>query len=427
MLADEHDEQNLLWAASADAERRVADFYDAFPYPWKAWIADAPHDPDLYRVHLCQDVGDWSHHRISASPRIWVAGCGTNQAVITALRFPDSFVLGSDLSETALQAEAEQAQELGVRNLKLELRSINDSGYNGEFEYIICTGVAHHNPQPEITLQRLSTALTETGVLELMVYNRFHRLWTGTFQKAAGLLLGSGDGLAPEDLVAATRNLAAALPQDNLLARGLAPYVAGPDADFVDALANPIERSYTVMSLAALAESAGLRLLLPKPTDLDFVDDRYLWRLQFADAGLQARFDQLPDLQRWQLVNLFAFDRSPMLWFYLERTGAHSGVSSTVDVNSEFLRHRFSRSDGTATRYVRDVTSGHYAAKDRPSSLAAGAVDADAGRLLQLADGRRSMGELVAEVGIEPTARNVDRLRIHLCSSARPRLRAVGR
>ena len=54
---------------------------------------------------------------------MWVAGCGTNQAVITALMFPGARVLGTDLSEASLEGARRNADQLGVANLELHAGS----------------------------------------------------------------------------------------------------------------------------------------------------------------------------------------------------------------------------------------------------------------------------------------------------------------
>jgi 2-polyprenyl-3-methyl-5-hydroxy-6-metoxy-1,4-benzoquinol methylase len=60
---------------------------------------------------------------------------------------------------------------LGV-NLALEESSLNDVDHVEEFDYIICTGVVHHNARPGDTLSRIAKALKADGVLELMVESR---------------------------------------------------------------------------------------------------------------------------------------------------------------------------------------------------------------------------------------------------------------
>ena len=80
-----------------------AEFYAKFPYPWPPMKIVKLSDAGFEAAILNQDLGDWSHATVSKSPDIWVAGCGTNQAVLTSLRFPNGTVRGSDLSTSSLE------------------------------------------------------------------------------------------------------------------------------------------------------------------------------------------------------------------------------------------------------------------------------------------------------------------------------------
>jgi len=90
---------------------------------------------------LGQDIGNWDRPVVPKNGAVWVAGCGTNQALITALKFPEANVLGSDLSEESLAVCRKNADSLGVGNLELRRESISDVKYVGEFDYVLCTGV----------------------------------------------------------------------------------------------------------------------------------------------------------------------------------------------------------------------------------------------------------------------------------------------
>jgi 2-polyprenyl-3-methyl-5-hydroxy-6-metoxy-1,4-benzoquinol methylase len=133
---------------------------------------------------LNQSIGFWDQSVIPQEPKIWVAGCGTNQAIFTALRFPRASVLGSDLSSKSLQTAANIAGELGIPNLQLREESINEVSYHEEFDYVISTGVIHHNADLAVPVRKLAAAIKPTGILEIMVYNRYHRILTTAFQKA---------------------------------------------------------------------------------------------------------------------------------------------------------------------------------------------------------------------------------------------------
>src|SRR6185295_11390114 len=145
------------------------------------------------------------------------AGCGTNQAVLTALRFPKARVVGSDVSSKSLEICSETATQLGVKNLELKEESINQVPYREEFDYIISTGVIHHNASPQATLAKISAALKPDGVLELMVYNRFHWTVPAAFQKAIRLMGSNGSGVNFDSELVIAKAMIGELPQETLI------------------------------------------------------------------------------------------------------------------------------------------------------------------------------------------------------------------
>src|SRR5580692_10788841 len=93
------DKNNLLLASSqSDVDQLNRKFYSRYSYPWYPTELPYLQDRDLYRRTVCQDVGDWSQTRMPEKMKIWVAGCGTNQAVFTALKFPNAQITGTDVS-----------------------------------------------------------------------------------------------------------------------------------------------------------------------------------------------------------------------------------------------------------------------------------------------------------------------------------------
>src|SRR6185295_2848657 len=143
------DDENLVLAespASVDAANRQ--FYARFPFPWPPQAFPRLEDPEFETVMVNQSLGDFSHRTVPGDARIWVAGCGTNQAVYTALRFPRATVVGSDLSPASLEICRTTAASLGVTNLSLRQESLNEVTYQEEFDYILSTGVIMVNAEP---------------------------------------------------------------------------------------------------------------------------------------------------------------------------------------------------------------------------------------------------------------------------------------
>ncbi len=141
-----------------------------------------------------------------------------------------------------------QAQNVGARNLTLHQESLNDVTYRDEFNYILCTGVIHHNADPARPLANIARALRPDGVLELMVYNRFHRTFTTAFQKAVRTLCRhGGSAWSWDEEVRIARVFAAAEP---LASRPAAKYLRELDEiALADSLIQPVESTATRSNL----------------------------------------------------------------------------------------------------------------------------------------------------------------------------------
>ena len=345
------------------ADEANAQFYQRFPYPWPPMKFSYLSDPHFEAVMLNQGIGDWQQGTVPRSPRVWVAGCGTNQAIFTALRFPEGHIIGSDLSRSALDASATIAKELGITNLELKEESINQTTYAAEFDYIICTGVIHHNADPVQSLQKIAHALTPGGVLELMVYNEYHRVTIRAFQKAIGLLCSSGRMQKRnfEQELATARALVTAVPTESSLYDSLQEYQDCPEPMLADTLLQPIEHYYTVESMQALALACGLRLQAPCINAFDKASNTFAWNMDFADSALQHCYDQLSDTQRWQVTNYLKLNQSPMLWFYFQHTAYERNQKTEREMCEEFLATQFVRASTRSIHFRLLPRRGHYA------------------------------------------------------------------
>ncbi|MDC3954777.1 amino acid adenylation domain-containing protein [Polyangium jinanense] len=416
------DEENLPSAESiAAVDDMVGDFYSRFPWPWNSSKFETLADPDFETVMVSQEVGDYEHRALPREASIWVAGCGTNQALLTALRFPKARVLGTDLSTKSLEICAESAAELGVKNLELKLESINDAPYEGAFDHVVCTGVIHHTYDPAHALSRLSRAMKPDGLLELLVYNRFHRTITSAFQKAIRIMTR---GLSANDYAVAKR-LAAGFALDNTMARFISRHRDWEESDFADLLINPVEHSYTVDSLAEMAEGCDLELVRPCISlYAKYRAESIFWEMSYSDPDIQRLYDKMPDLDRWRVSNLLMHEKSPMLWFYLQRRDTPRPRKSEQELNAAFLQTRFERAITEQRSYIRG-TDGRFRVAPRSIRYPASVPDDSVRAIYERFDRSRVMGEVFAELGIEPSFANVQRARIYLTIPAFPYLRAT--
>src|SRR5262245_59671243 len=424
-IAPTSDEENLYLVGDASTVDAInAGFYGRFPYPWRPTNFLYPANGALASAMLGQSLGHWDGGPIPKRPKIWVAGCGTNQAVHTALNFPLATIVGSDLSRPSLDLCASTLRSMGLRNVDLRHESLNTVPYDAEFDLVICTGVIHHNADPQTTLRKLARALKPGGVMELMVYNRFHRVMNAAVQKAVRLLTGVAvaDGWDPQMRV--LNAIVASLPAESDAARHVAQFHGQPDARIADSLLQPVEHSYTVESLNELVAACGLEIVTYHVSEWDKADDRVCWNMRWADRDLQARYDSLPDLARWQISNLLMGEQSPMLWFYLQRADSGRAIRSEPRIVEEFLDRPFRRTQAAQRCYILQG-NGEYrlSAKHVPwVGLPAAGLHR---QLLDLSDGRLTMRGASERCGAAAAFEIAARARVFLATSAFPFLSAM--
>jgi SAM-dependent methyltransferase len=423
--AELRDRFNLeMTGTPEDVDRINKEFYGRFTYPWAPAAFEDYADPLFWTRCLNQDLGAWQHDRIPADASVWIAGCGTNQAVYAALRMPQARVLGTDLSTPSLASARTSAEQLGLTNLELREGSLHEAGFRERFDYIACTGVIHHNADPGACLASLAAALKPGGVLELMVYNYFHRLLTTAYQKTVRLLEPAGDQRDFSRDLATTRTLVDRFAVRGLMGDFLRQQRGVPDAGVADALLQPVEFSYTVESLAAMADACGLDLLLPCISPYDRAARHVDWNVPLGDDDLDARYARLPDVVRWQIANLMYFNDSPMLWFYLQRRDSGIARRSEAETCERFLDTRFDR---VSTRVRRFALKDGRRVLDRetPFPDPAAPPDAAAARVLARVSPDRTMRDVLDGLGLERSFRTVNRLRVLLTTTAFPYLIAV--
>ena len=421
-VAPKSDEQNLDLIESVDSVDKLnRKFYGRFPYPWLAVKFDYLLDQSFETRLLNQSVGNWEGTVLPKNARIWVAGCGTNLAISTALRFPEAHVLGSDLSSKSLDACGATAKELGILNLELKEESINHVPYKDLFDYIICTGVIHHNADPKATLDKLADALQPTGIMELMVYNRYHNIIPAAFQKAVRILSGNVTSINLESELSITKSLVDRFPVDNSVAAFMTRFEDCPETMLADELFQPVLYSYTVQSLDELAASCNLELLAPCINLFDKTEERFSWNMEFDDPDLQDRYDSLPDASRWQVSNLLLLERSPMLWFYLQRKDSGRPRKSEKQICEEFLNTTFEKAAAKQRSYIRGNDEKYKLSPNaRPFPIAA--ADDSVKMILDSVDGESSMRDIFERLGIKTTFQTVNQTRIKLTTSAFPYL-----
>lgn len=246
----------------------VKDQYEVFPYPLR--------DPEDDRKRLITTLGgnlDGISHfafggrrDFSQPMRVLVAGGGTGDALIyLAQQLTDrgcpAEVVYVDLS-TASRAIAEQ--RAAIRGLKITFvtGSLLDVARiaPGPYDYIDCSGVLHHLPDPDAGLAALAAELAEDGAMGVMLYGTLGR--SGVYPMQAMLRTLAPASLPAAERLAVFRRVMASLPQSNLLRHnpilGITPQT--DEHELFDMFLHSQDRSYTVEEIGHFAEGAGLRV-----------------------------------------------------------------------------------------------------------------------------------------------------------------------
>jgi SAM-dependent methyltransferase len=243
--------------APADPADAVRTFYESHPYP--APIGNLDRHRDLYRNPERRRALSfllWPTEQPRANRQILVAGCGTSQAAIHALREPDAPVTAIDISETSLRHTRDLQRKYRLRNLDLHRLAIEQVGELGQtFDQIVCTGVLHHLPDPDIGLRSLRNVLAPNGAMHLMVYAAYGRAGIYMMQEYRRLL---GVGATEEELRDLGTAIGALSPDHPIagVARRAKDF-GNPDA-LADALLHPQDRAFTVPQFCAWLERCGL-------------------------------------------------------------------------------------------------------------------------------------------------------------------------
>jgi SAM-dependent methyltransferase len=212
------------------ADDDVRAFYDQHPYP--------PPVTDLRGYSQLWQEGDrqrvefhmlWPGRRYRDDLDILIAGCGTSQAARHAIRQPAARVMGIDVSSTSLRHTRWLMEKYNIDNLQVvQLPIERVSELERPYDKIICTGVLHHQSDPDVGLRSLRAVLKPEGAMHLMVYAAYGRTGIYIMQEYCRRLGIDPSEQEIEDLIAVLKELPRGHPLDYLLRES--PDFRNPDA-----------------------------------------------------------------------------------------------------------------------------------------------------------------------------------------------------
>jgi SAM-dependent methyltransferase len=374
---------------------QLAAQYEAYPYP-----ARDPRDEAKRLVvgspsHL-REVDHWvfGARRPASRPlNALMAGGGSGDGTIMLAQQMASLgrpglVTWLDRSAHARKVATARAAMRRLDNIAFEEGSILElpgSGL-GPFDYIDCCGVLHHMPDPAAGLAALVSVLAPGGGIGLMVYAPHGRTGVYMLQDALRLLAPVAD--PPPQRVEVAKRLWKQVPETAWLRKNpwIDDHIKGGDAGLYDLLLNPRDVAFTVPQLAALIAGAGLRIAcLVEPLRYD--PDTWL-----ADPRLRARTAELDPIQRAALAEAICGNMGIHIAYCVRAEDPVAAPPWEDDAAVPVLRELDgpSLAKGLRTDGVLPVTwDGLRAVVPLPRL---------AGAFLQRVDGRRSWGEITAEV-----------------------------
>ncbi len=386
--------------------------YEAYPYP--------PRDPADEARRLI--TGSPSHldeidhyvfggaRRRDRPLRALVAGGGTGDgAVMLAQQLadrarneggPEGEVVYLDVS-TASRAVAEaRIRARGLRNVRFVEASLVDLPALGlgRFDYIDCCGVLHHLPDPAAGLATLAAALDPGGGMGLMLYGALGRTGVYPVQRALrALIAAGGEGEVPGSSarVGLARRLLDDLPPTNWLRRNtlVADHLTAGDAGLYDLLLHARDRAYTVPEIFDLAAGAGLVVTA-------FLEPvRYDPTVYLKDAGLAARARALSWPEACALAENLAGNLKTHV-FYAVRADRPADAGPPVARPAgpgvvPVLR------DGRGEELARGFAKAGRLRVDLDGVEVRFALPEGAAELTALIDGRRSLDDMRAALGLD--------------------------
>jgi SAM-dependent methyltransferase len=371
--------------------------YEALPYP--------PRDPRDEAIRLITGTPshllEVNHYLFSgrlnfARPfRALVAGGGTGDAcIMMAQQMVDRRCPGEvvylDLSTASRQICESRAKARGLRNIQFLTGSLLDlpSMPIGEFDYIDCTGVLHHLPNPAAGMRALASVLQSDGGMGIMLYGEYGR--SGVYPLQELLRTLAPPSMALEDRLAMSKRLIRFLPTTNLFRRNpyLNDHVTGGDAGLYDLLLHSCDRAFTVPDIGTMAADSGLRVVA-------FLEPvRYEPATYMSDPIIARQASSLPLLERAAFAERLAGNLRTHI-FYATRAGfdtvARPEDTSAIPVLREMDAQKLAAGLQPGAPLIANLDGFPWRAQ----------LPALAPRIISQIDGRKTVAEIYTSLGAQ--------------------------
>jgi len=292
----------LALADRAADDARVARQYAAFPYNHNV-LTEWTDAAKLFTPEVRQIAHYSWHNTIPPHINVLIVGGGSGaQAAIFAKELEALNIRGTvthlEPSPTAIRiARSFVARHNLTHRVDFIQRTIEAYARDtppSTFDIISCHGVLHHLADPPTVLRSLNTLLTPRGAIDLLVYGKEGRSSLYSAQAALRLMLPTDEILTDAERLQELRNFTAIWPATSSIrdpSNMWSDFLRGAnvsDNELFDRHLHPRDVAYSVPDLAALATSAGLRILSLRPS-AEYDPDMVVFKDDASRASYAAR------------------------------------------------------------------------------------------------------------------------------------------
>ena len=157
---------------------KIKNQYDKWIYPKPIEDIKQAQNDGLFQTSDASLFWDifYPEKKFSNNLKVFIAGCGSSQAISLALSNPNWNIYGVDLSSKAIDLNKTQIRKYNLKNLKVENKDILDVNKENEFDLVISTGVIHHTKNPKESLKKIISTANEDGAINIMLYASYLRV-----------------------------------------------------------------------------------------------------------------------------------------------------------------------------------------------------------------------------------------------------------
>jgi 2-polyprenyl-3-methyl-5-hydroxy-6-metoxy-1,4-benzoquinol methylase len=252
-----------------DYAAQVRGQYEDYPYPLRDPAQEGNHFQccDAYSLMGLSHAGWGGKRDLRKGTRILTAGCGTGDAAIMfaeELLGYDAEIIAIDLSTKSLEIAQARMKKRGLTNVTFKHMSILDAPNAGlgQFDIIESSGVLHHLPDPDAGLTALAHMLKDDGMMAVMVYGQYGRMSIYLVQELMKQLIT--EDMPRAEKIALARDFLNNVPIGHWLTVNNELFkedISWPDGSGIyDLFLHSHDRAYTVPQIYDWVEGRGLIL-----------------------------------------------------------------------------------------------------------------------------------------------------------------------